>query len=79
MKFTIVDKETCIACGACADVAPEIFGQDAKGHSHVLLDNNQGTVEVPEELFDDLYDAYEGCPTESIKLGDTPFNGNPHD
>lgn len=77
MKYTTVDKETCIGCGACGDVAPEIFSQDAKGNSHVLLDNNEGTAQVPEELYDDLYDAYEECPSESIKIADNPFDGNP--
>lgn len=78
MKYTIVDKETCIACGACGDVAPEIFGSDAKGNSHVILDDNEGTAEVPEELHDDLYDAYEGCPSESIKVAEKSFDGNPN-
>ncbi|MFJ7730729.1 ferredoxin [Lysinibacillus sp. NPDC097231] len=78
MKYTIVDKETCIGCGACSDVAPEIFSQDAKGNSHTLLDNNEGTAQVPEELYDDLYDAYEGCPSESIKIADDSFAGNPN-
>ncbi|WP_286924383.1 MULTISPECIES: ferredoxin [Lysinibacillus] len=78
MKYTIVDKDTCIGCGACSDVAPEIFCQDAKGNSHALLDNNKGTAQIPEELHDDLYDAYEGCPSESIKIADNSFDGNPN-
>ncbi|MBO2535373.1 ferredoxin [Rummeliibacillus suwonensis] len=76
MKYTIVNKETCIACGACNDVAPEIFGHDVKGNSHVILDNNQGTTAVPEKLYDDLEDAYEGCPSESIKIASEAFYGN---
>ncbi len=72
-KYTIVDQETCIACGACGASAPEIFDYDDEGFSFVLLDNNEGITQVPEELLDDLEDAVEGCPTESIKMADQPF------
>ncbi|MBM7569793.1 ferredoxin [Aquibacillus albus] len=67
-KFTIVDKETCIACGACGATAPDIFDYDDEGIAYVRLDNNKGTATVPSELEDDLLDAYEECPTESIKI-----------
>lgn len=73
MKFTLVDKEVCIACGTCREIAPEIFVEDAKGNSHVILDNNEGTAEVPEELYDDLYDAYDECPSGAITIADQPF------
>ncbi|KKB35943.1 ferredoxin [Bacillus thermotolerans] len=73
-KYTIVDKDTCIACGACGASAPDIFDYDDEGLSFVILDDNQGKAEVPEELYDDLEDAMEGCPTESIKVGDEPFD-----
>ncbi|MEK4030498.1 MULTISPECIES: ferredoxin [Bacillaceae] len=76
-KYTIVDQETCIACGACGAAAPEIFDYDDEGISYVILDQNEGTMDVPEELIDDLEEAYEGCPTESIKVADVPFHGNP--
>jgi len=72
-KFVIVDQETCIACGSCGACAPEIFDYDEEGLAFVLLDNNQGTEEVPEDLYDDLEDAREGCPTESIKVKSTSF------
>lgn len=77
MNYVIVDKETCIACGACGCAAPDIFGYDDEGISEVLLDNNQGTAAIPEDSLDDVIDAYEGCPSESIKLSRVPFNGNP--
>ncbi|KGA96113.1 ferredoxin [Alkalihalobacillus alcalophilus ATCC 27647 = CGMCC 1.3604] len=65
-KYVIVDKETCIACGACASTAPDIFDYDEEGLSESILDNNQGITPVPEDFEDDLEDAEEGCPTESI-------------
>lgn len=76
MKYTIVNKETCIACGACNDIAPAIFNHDRKGHSHVILDDNQGTAAVPEDLYDDLEDAWDECPSGSIKVADKPFDGD---
>lgn len=75
-KFTIVDKDTCIACGACSASAPDIFDYDDEGLSFVILDDNKGIAEVPEILEDDLMDAFEGCPTESIKVSDKPFDGD---
>ncbi|MFJ7832165.1 ferredoxin [Peribacillus sp. NPDC097284] len=76
MKFTIVDRETCIACGACGAVAPEIFDYDDEGISYVILDENEGTAQVPEDLIDSLEEAHEGCPTESIKIAEDLFSGN---
>jgi len=77
-KYTIVDKETCIACGACGSTAPEIYDYDEEGKSFVLLDGNQGNVEVEDDLIDDMIDAYEDCPSDSIKISDEPFDGNPN-
>lgn len=76
-KYTIVDRETCIACGACGSVAPDVFDYDDEGISYVILDDNTGTAEVPDEFYDDLEEACEGCPTESIKISENSFNGDP--
>ncbi|MEY8188793.1 ferredoxin [Peribacillus simplex] len=72
-KYTVVDQETCIACGACGASAPEIFDYNDEGVAFVILDENEGTAEVAEELLDDLDDAMEGCPTDSIKVETSPF------
>ncbi len=77
-KYAIVDKETCIACGACAVAAPDIFDYDYEGVSENILDQNTGTVEIPEALVSDLENAFEGCPTDSIKLAEAPFAGDPY-
>lgn len=71
--YTRVDQETCIACGACGASAPDIFDYDDEGLAFVLLDDNQGTAIVSEDLLDDLEDALEGCPTDSIKKSDQPI------
>ncbi|RKL65541.1 ferredoxin [Salipaludibacillus neizhouensis] len=72
-KYTKVNQETCIACGACGDVAPEIYGFDEEGIAYVILDDNLGNSEIPEALWDDMEDAYEECPSESIKIANQPF------
>lgn len=72
-KYTVVDQETCIACIACGAAAPEIFDYNDEGVAFVILDENEGTAEVAEGLFDDLDDAVEGCPTDSIKVETSPF------
>ncbi|MDS9471411.1 ferredoxin [Sporosarcina pasteurii] len=74
-KYTIVDQDTCIACGACAIAAPDLFDYDDEGISFGLLDNNKGiTPVVDEEMIDELEDAYESCPSNSIQMSDEPFS-----
>ncbi|MDV2683417.1 ferredoxin [Alkalihalophilus lindianensis] len=75
-KYTIVDKDTCIACGACGAAAPDIYDYDDEGIAFVILDDNQGTAAIPEELEEDMIDAQEGCPTDSIKVADESFDGD---
>ncbi|ANS73851.1 ferredoxin [Paenibacillus yonginensis] len=75
-KYTWVDKDTCIACGACGATAPDIFDYDDEGLAEVIYqsDANRGVTEIEEGLYDDLQDACDGCPTDSIKIADEPFN-----
>ncbi|GFR38341.1 ferredoxin [Insulibacter thermoxylanivorax] len=74
-KYTYVDKDTCIACGACGASAPDIFDYDDDGLAENIYegDNNRGVVPIPEDLYDDLQDAVDGCPTDSIQVSDEPF------
>ncbi|QWU14742.1 ferredoxin [Paenibacillus sophorae] len=69
-KYSWVEKSTCIACGSCAAAAPDIFDYDDEGLAEVIYngDSNQGAVAIPEDLHDDLQDACDGCPTDSIKI-----------
>jgi len=75
-KFSKVELDECIACGACGPIAPEIFEFDDEGYAVNVFggDNNTGTVEIPEAMHDDLVDAVESCPTEAIKMQDAPFS-----
>ncbi|WP_077621695.1 ferredoxin [Sediminibacillus massiliensis] len=76
-KFTMVDQETCIACGACGAAAPDIFDYDDEGIALAFADNNHGTTSIHSDLEEDLLDAHDGCPTDSIKIAETPFFGDP--
>ncbi|WP_411844379.1 ferredoxin [Salinicoccus sp. HZC-1] len=76
-KYTIVDQDTCIACGACGAAAPDIYDYDDDGIAYVILDDNKGITPVPEELLEDMEDAFDGCPTDSIKVEEEPFDGDP--
>jgi ferredoxin len=51
--FTIVDQETCIACGACGTAAPEVYDYDDEGIAFEIFDNNNGNIEIPEEFIED--------------------------
>ncbi|MED4125892.1 ferredoxin [Halalkalibacterium halodurans] len=73
--FTIVDQDTCIACGACGASAPDIFDYDDEGLAFYIADHNQGNTPIDTSLLNDLEDAVEGCPTGSIKLAEEAFNG----
>jgi len=75
-KFSVVAKDECIACGVCGPMAPEIFDFDDEGYAINVHngDDNTGTVEIAEALHSDLTEAAESCPTEAIKVQDTPFS-----
>jgi ferredoxin len=76
-KYTIIDQDTCIACGACGACAPEVYDYNDEGIAYVILDDNRGEAMIPEDLYDDALDAFDGCPSNSIKMADESFDGDP--
>jgi ferredoxin len=59
----IVDEETCIGCGLCAETCPEVFEMvDEKARAKV--------DEVPEEFAEACREAAEDCPVEAIQIED---------
>ncbi|MFH1652800.1 MAG: ferredoxin [Pseudomonadota bacterium] len=57
----IVDRETCIGCGICPDVCPEVFemGDDV---AIVKVD------EIPDGMEEAVKDAASQCPVEAISV-----------
>ena len=55
--MTSVDKETCIGCGSCASICPEVFEMKG-GKAEVKSDEKTPCVE----------EAEESCPVGAIKL-----------
>ncbi|PXW85886.1 ferredoxin [Pseudogracilibacillus auburnensis] len=76
-KYTIVNQDTCISCGSCGAIAPDIFAYDDAGLSYFIGDDNVGNIPVDEDVLFDLEDAHDECPTGSIKVSNEPFNGDP--
>ncbi|WP_163582766.1 ferredoxin [Gracilibacillus saliphilus] len=66
--YTWIEKETCIACGVCGATAPDLFDYDDEGVAYSKLDNNKGETAVSSDSEEDLLDAHESCPTESVKI-----------
>lgn len=57
-----VDKETCIGCGLCPTICPEIFEMDDDGKA-VAKD-----IEISAAHEDDAKDAEISCPVSAIKV-----------
>ncbi|MCB2293255.1 ferredoxin [Clostridium algoriphilum] len=57
-----VDKDTCIGCGLCPEVCPEIFEMDEDGKAVASSD------EVLENLLSSAKDAEEQCPVNAITV-----------
>lgn len=63
MKKVCVDESKCICCGACMQIAPDVFGYSDNGTSTPKVD----TVESDNK---NAITAMESCPTSAISLED---------
>jgi len=57
-----VDKDTCIGCGLCPEVCPEVFEMEDDGKAVA------SKVEVPENLLASAKEAEEQCPVTAISI-----------
>ena len=54
-----VDKDTCISCGICTGIAPDVFVMDEDDKSEAL-------DTVTDENKDSVQEAIDSCPTNAI-------------
>jgi ferredoxin len=57
-----VDMAKCVGHGRCYELAPEVFGEDERGHCRVLLET------VPQQLEQHALLAAANCPEDAIKV-----------
>lgn len=57
-----VDKNTCIGCGTCPAVCPEVFEMGEDGFAIAY------TNPVPDELEESAQEAAEECPVDAIHV-----------
>jgi len=57
-----VDRETCIGCGNCEAVCPDVFMLDADGKSTVIVEV------IPQEFAACAKEAEEQCPVSAITV-----------
>jgi len=57
-----VDRDTCIGCGLCAEICPQVFEMGDDMIAKVIVD------EVPSGAAEQARDAMASCPVESISL-----------
>lgn len=61
MKAT-VNQDTCIGCGMCIDICPEVFKYNEDGKSESTVDD------IPENLQEKANESAEVCPVEAIAV-----------
>ena len=58
-----VDADRCVGHGRCYVLAPEVFGEDDRGHCVILL------ADIPAELEDRARLGADNCPESAIRIG----------
>lgn len=58
----VVSQDTCIGCGLCPSIAPDVFEIKDDGKAHVISDP------VPESSKDAAKEAESSCPVNAIAV-----------
>lgn len=58
----IVDRNTCVGCGLCADLCPAVFSMDDEGVSVPISED------IPDDNTSDAEQAMEQCPVAAITI-----------
>lgn len=66
MEKVKVVKETCIGCGACSSIAPDVFEMLDDGLAQVI--DGVDFEGMSQDAEKDVMDAMDGCPTEAIEF-----------
>lgn len=61
--IAIVNKDTCIGCGLCASICPEIFKLDDEEGKAEAIDEK-----IDETFIDDAMESRDCCPVEAIDI-----------
>ena len=56
-----VNQDTCIGCGACQAICPEVFEINDEGLATTIVEN------IEEDVLEAATDAKEGCPVNAIE------------
>lgn len=57
-----VNKDSCIGCGLCPAICPEVFYMDDDGKANAIDE------EIPASLLESADEAKAGCPVEAIEI-----------
>ena len=68
-----IEREECIACGACTADCPEVFEEDESDYTSRIVDTyrvdgDPAVGAVPDELEACVRRAADGCPVEIIQV-----------
>lgn len=65
MKKVVVDKDTCIRCGACVGICPEVYTFTDDDDVEAKESNNHLDT-MSEEIKEAAIEALHGCPVDAI-------------